>query len=156
MRVLMSCGFFIGLAILTAPLYGEVTTNLSLPMTVTAFVPCAAGGAGETVNLSGNLHVLMTLTVNVNHVESSLQFQPEGISGTGSVTGEKYQGTGMTRSSFSADVAGFPFTTTFVNNFRIIGQSKGNNLLVHENFHLTINANGSVTASMDNFSMECK
>jgi hypothetical protein len=43
-----------------------------------------------------------------------------------------------------------------VNNFRIIGQGKGNNFLVHENLHLTINANGVATAVHDNFSIDCR
>ena len=43
-----------------------------------------------------------------------------------------------------------------MNNFRIIGQGPGNNFLVHETFHVTINANGVVTATVDNFSVECK
>jgi len=33
------------------------------------------------------------------------------------------------------------FETSFVNNFKIIGQGPGTNLLIHENFHLSINAN---------------
>jgi hypothetical protein len=156
MKRLSPLALVIGMVLLAAPLYPEVTTNLSLPVTVTALVPCAAGGAGETVNLTGNLHVLMTMTVNANHVEASLQFQPQGITGTGSATGNKYRGTGVTRSSFSADIVGFPFTTTFVNNFRVIGQSSGDDLLVHENFHLTITANAAATASVDNFSTECQ
>jgi hypothetical protein len=156
MRGVSPRAFVIGIVVLAAPLYPEVTTNLSVPATVTAFVPCAAGGAGETVNLTGNLHVLATMTVNANHVEASLQFQPQGITGTGSESGDKYHGTGVTRSSFSADIVGFPFTTTFVNNFRVIGQSTGNDFLVHENFHLTITANAAATASLDNFSVECK
>jgi len=32
----------------------------------------------------------------------------------------------------------------------------GNNFLVHETFHVTINANGSVTAFLDNFSIDCR
>jgi hypothetical protein len=151
-----SIAFCLILALLILPLPAEVTTNMSIPVAITAFVPCAARGSGETVTLTGNLHVLVTLTVNANHIEASSQFQPQGISGIGSVTGEKYQGSGVTRSSFSADVAGFPVSFTSVNNFRIIGQSTGNNLLVHENFHLTINADGSVTAFMDNFSISCQ
>jgi hypothetical protein len=45
---------------------------------------------------------------------------------------------------------------TYVNNFRIIGQGPGNNYLIHNNFHYTINANGELTAWVDNFSAECK
>jgi hypothetical protein len=156
MRALSPFVLRICLTLIAAPLYPEVTTNMSLPVLVTAFVPCAAGGAGETVDLTGNLHVLMTMTQNANHLEVSLQFQPQGISGTGSVTGDRYQGTGVTRSRFTMDVAGFPVSTTFVNNFRVVGQTSGNDFLVHENFHLTVNGNGAATAFLDNFSVECK
>jgi hypothetical protein len=52
-------------------------------------------------------------------------------------------------------VVSFPFIETFVNNFKIIGQGPGNNFLVHQNVHITVNANGTLTASVDNFSTEC-
>lgn len=31
----------------------------------------------------------------------------------------------------------------------------GNNFMVHENFHVTVNANGTVTSVHDNFSVTC-
>src|SRR6266571_2847053 len=33
---------------------------------------------------------------------------------------------------------------------------KTTNFLIHENFHITINANGRVTAFVDNFSVDCR
>jgi hypothetical protein len=38
----------------------------------------------------------------------------------------------------------------------MIGQGPGNNYSVHENFHITFNANGDVTAVQDNFNVDCK
>ena len=72
---------------------------------------------------------------------------------TGQTTVDKYQGTGVTQDEFNAKV---DMEETFINNFRIIGQGSGNNFLVHETFHVTINANGSVTAFLDNFSIDCR
>jgi hypothetical protein len=138
------------------PAYSAVDTNMSVPVDISVFIPCAVGGTGEVVTLSGNLHILISTTVNANHISADMHFQPQGISGIGSVSGDKYQGTGITRFSFEADVVAFPFVETLVNNFKIIGQGPGNDFLVHENFHLTINANGAVTASMDNFTTSCK
>jgi hypothetical protein len=43
-----------------------------------------------------------------------------------------------------------------VNNFRIIGQGPGNNYLVHETMHFTINADGTTTVSFDNLTVDCK
>ena len=137
------------------PAYSAVDTNISIPVTISVFVPCAVGGTGEVVTLSGDLHVLISTTVNANHISLDSHFQPQGISGVGSVSGDKYQGTGITRQSIEADVVSFPFILTFVNNFRIIGQGPGNNFLVHQNVHITVNANGTVTVFVDNFSAEC-
>jgi len=138
------------------PAYAAVDTNMSFPVNISVFVPCAAGGAGEVVTLSGDLHVLVSVTVNANRISVYEHFQPQGIDGIGSVTGDKYQGTGITEFNFQADLVAFPFVTTTVNNFKIIGQGPNNNFLIHENFHLTVNANGTVTAFVDNFSVRCQ
>ena len=134
----------------------SVTSNMRIPIQLSQFVPCANGGNGEIVNLSGELHVVTAFTENANSVHISMHFQPQGVSGTGSVTGDKYQGTGVTRNDFNGDVATFPIVITAVNNFRIIGQGPGNNFLLHDNSHLTVNANGVVTDNHDNFSLQCR
>jgi hypothetical protein len=131
-----------------------VTTNEQIPITLVVFVPCANGGAGELVELTGTLHVLTHVTSDAQgglHVKQ--HFQPQGISGTGLTTGDKYQATGVTQEEFNATVG---ITDTFINNFRIIGEGPGNNFLVHTTFHVTVNANGVVTTIVDNFSIECR
>ena len=134
------------------------TTNLSVPTEIVVFIPCANGGAGEFVLLTGDLHVLFHTTIsNSGRITIKQHFQPQGISGVGETTGDKYQATGVTQQKVTFDgITGFPFNTTFVNNFRIIGQGPGNNFLVHETFHVTINANGVLTAETDNLKIECK
>jgi hypothetical protein len=132
-----------------------VTTSTTFPISLTVFVPCAAGGTGENVALSGNLHDLFTVTFDGNggfHLYAS--DNPQGVSGVGLTTGNKYQGTGITL--FDAQgTAGGTSVFTFVNNFRIIGSGPGNNLLVHENFHVTVNPDGTVTSFHDDFSITC-
>ena len=131
------------------------TQNESIPIDLVAFVSCANGGAGELVFMSGDLHVLTHFTLsNSGNLHVTQHFQPQGISGYGEISGDKYQATGGTHEEFNDN--GLPFTDTYINNFRIIGQGPGNNFLVHENYHVTINANGVVTSFVDNFSVECK
>lgn len=130
------------------------TNNIQIPYYTIVFVSCAAGGAGESVELSGTLHTLYKTTLdNKGGYHSKYHFQPQGVSGTGLTTGDKYMATGVTQDAFNGHVGS---EETYVNNFRIIGQGTGNNFLVHETFHVTINANGEVTAYVDNFSVECK
>jgi hypothetical protein len=133
-----------------------VTTNESVPINQTVFVPCANGGAGESVTLEGSLHVIMTYTVNDNHVSGRTHFQPQGVMGTGQITGDVYHATGATQDTFSDSLENGQYAYTYVNNFRIIGQGMDNNLLIHEVVHVTFNAAGVETVWIDHFSSECQ
>ena len=144
------------LASMIVPANAAVQANDTTEINLTVFIPCAAGGAGESVDLTGPLHTLITFTINGNNVSGFFHFQPQGISGTGETTGAKYQATGVTQESFKNSLQNGQANETFVNNFRLIGQGPGNNFLVHETLHFTINADGAVTVSHDNFSADCK
>ncbi len=134
------------------PAQAALVTNVKVPVAIGVLVPCAP----DFVVLTGNLHILITFEDDgAGGFHGSSHFDPQGVSGTSVFTGDKYQGTGVTRQNFSVQPP-FPFETTFVNNFRIIGQGPGNNLLVHANTHLTIDANGNVTATVANVSISCK
>lgn len=148
----------IGLAVtmIVIPAHAAIQTNNRTDIALSEFVPCAAGGAGEIVDLAGPLHTLISLTINGNDVSGIFHFQPQGISGVGETTGQKYRATGVTEESFKTALQNGQANLTFVNNFRIIGQGPGNNFLVHETLHMTINADGSLTVTHDNFSTECK
>lgn len=138
------------------PLFAATTSTINdrIPLDFAAFVPCAAGGAGEFVLLSGDLHVLIHVTTNdQGGFLVKTHFQPQGVSGFGQTTGAKYQGTGVTQDITTVNAG---TTSTFINNFRVIGQGRGNNFLVHQNVHLTVNANGEATATVDNLTTECK
>ena len=130
------------------------TVSSIFPIDLFVYIPCAAGGAGEYVELTGNLHDVFHFTFTPSGgYRISFSDNPQGISGLGWTTGAKYQGTGLTRDNFGGRIGS---EETYVNNFRMIGQGPGNNFLVHENFHITVNANGTVTSFHDNFSVECK
>ena len=143
------------LAVSITPANADIIVNSSDMITLSVFVPCAAGGAGEVVDLSGDLHSLITLTVNGNNFTMKMHFQPQGISGTGETTGLKYQATGVTQQTTNGSFVNGQFNTTFINRFDIIGQGPGNNFRVRETAHITVNANGTVTVSFDNFVIEC-
>ena len=134
--------------------YGAVLTNVSEPFEGQVFVPCVNGEQGEVVDLTGRLHVLVNATLDsAGGAHVAVQFQPQGVSGIGETTGDKYQGTGVTRANVNVKVGA---ELTLVNNFRIIGQGPGNNFLVHEAFHITALADGSTIAVHDKFTIDCK
>jgi hypothetical protein len=131
------------------------TTSMSFPVDLVVFVDCADGGSGESVALSGNLHSVVHTTVNPNGFTSFWHNQPQGISGVGLTTGDKYQGTGVTRNRFGGSFVNGQYSDTYVNNYRIFGQGPGNNFTLHETYHVTVNANGDVTADVENVTADC-
>jgi hypothetical protein len=144
-----------GEVVITQPGSSSFSSSVIIPISLQVFVPCAMNGAGEVVFLSGNLHSLFHFTDDgADGFHVMQESNPQGVSGTGLTSGDKYQGTGVTLSHFNT--SGIPFNQTFVNNFRIIGQGNDNNFLVHQTFHITVNANGVLTALVDNFSVECR
>jgi hypothetical protein len=137
-----------------AAAHAAATESVKVPISIGVFIPCADDGAGEVVTLSGNLHIVLRFTQSKRGgIHAGFHFQPQGVSGVGETTGDRYQGTGVTQGQFNATVG---VEETFVNNFRIIGQGPGNNFLVHEVFHITFNANGTITALVDRFSVDCR
>ena len=133
-----------------------ITTNDFVPFAQVAFVPCANGGAGEQVLISGTLHIEQHITINGNRATIKSHFQPQGAGGVGLTTGDNYNATGVTQEVDTVALTGGATEFTFVNNFKIIGQGANNNLLVHQLVHVTINANGDVTNTVDNTSAECQ
>ena len=135
-----------------------VTSNVIIPLETTAYVPCANNGTGEIIDLSGNLHALfVTNTSNSGNVTLKYHYQPQGLSGVGRTSGAIYNATGVTQATTTFDgITGYPFQTTYVNNYRLIGKGTAANYAVHSTFHITINANGTVTAYADNTNVSCK
>jgi hypothetical protein len=144
--------------LLASPARGAAETfsdNQRVPLEFfDVFVPCAAGGAGEVVSLEGTLHIASHVTLDgAGGFHGTFHANPQGVTGVGQTTGDVYRGTGVSRSGFSGKVGE---VLTVVDNFRIIGPGPGNNLLVHGVFHLTVNANGTLTVEVDQLSVECR
>jgi hypothetical protein len=141
---------------LSANAVAAVTTNAIVPIDQNVFIPCANGGSGEDVPLRGPLHILSRTTITGKTAHVDIQANPQDVTGVGSVTGAVYKATGITRQAIQVNGPGFPANETFVNNFRIIGRDAAPSFLLHETFHVTIDANGTLTAAIDNFSVSCR
>jgi hypothetical protein len=129
------------------------TVNIRFPVQIGVFVPCANGGAGEGVILTGILHEQFHVTEFADGTFFlKIHDQPQNIKGVGDATGAIYMATGVTQSRFKSTGR----QTTFINNFRIIGQGRGNNFLVQQLMHVTVNANGQITAEFDGARVDCK
>lgn len=132
------------------------TASFPCPVNILAFLPCALGGAGEFVQISGTVHALIHTTINGNNFQSTMNFNPQGVIGVGLTTGDKYQGGGVTHIQSGGSFVNGQSTDTFVNIFDFHVPGPGNNFTLHQTFHVTLNADGTATASVDNETIECK
>ena len=141
-----------------APLLALKTSSSStlVPFQMPAWVGCANDGAGETVDLEGQLRfVTFTATDARGGTTEKTHVQPWGVWGVGRVTGDRYKGVGMTQEQIY-DVPTGESRYSFVNNFRLIGKGPGNNLHIHSVTHMSTDDNGVMVAAVDVESTECK
>lgn len=97
-----------------------VFDNFTIPVSMRVFNPCAADGAGEYINLTGNLHLIFfEIHDKAGGVIQKAHANPQGLSGTGETTGVVYRGTGMTQ-TISLVKKGASITTA-IDNQRFIG-----------------------------------
>jgi hypothetical protein len=133
------------------------TTSISMPINRDVFVPAPCGGTtGETVSLSGSLNIVTINTINEKSITTQVKFIPQGVAGVGQITGTQYQGTGATQRTMISAVDQFPMEIIQVNNFNIIGSGSDPNAMEHDLVHITVNANGETTASIDSSSIICE
>jgi hypothetical protein len=160
------CAATPGRPFLNREIQGDITVNSPgnggftavdiAEVNVGVFVPCALDGAGEFVLLNGSLQFLFHVSEDVaGGFHFKTETNPQGLSGYGQTSGDSYQGTGNTGGGTNGSFSGLPFTESFVNNFRIIGQGPGNNYVIHTNAQFTVNANGTVVVSNVKMTADC-
>ena len=131
-----------------------VTSSEVVPFDTFVFNPCTE----DIIHLSGYAHQVVSLTLNRNRFRTNEYTNFNGLTGVSLITGTTYVVRGGTRSgsgrSFVFNPGLFPHEFTAVDNFKLIGG--GQTLLLHQNTHVTINADGTVTSAIDNPVLECK
>lgn len=141
--------------------FGKATvtsSNDKIDLDMYVWISCALGGGGEMVHLTGTLHVMAHTTIDsAGNVHVSTHYQPQKGKGLGLTSGDEFNATGVTRDNYKFGGVNFPLSiSTYVNNFKIIGKGDAPNYTIHHNLHITINANGDMTAYVDNFKADCK
>jgi hypothetical protein len=134
------------------------TTTEKIPINTT-FLPVGPGcEEAEPITLSGTLNVVVHETVKPNGgVTFKIQFNPQGVTGIGETTGTKYQGTGVTTTIVTFNSQNSQETETFVNNFNIIAtKPAGISSIEHLVTHVTVNAQGEITADVFTQESSCR
>jgi hypothetical protein len=128
-----------------------VTQNAREPFTTEYLNPCN----GEVIEFAGFLHSLAAVTADGSggfHVVSRYNLTVHGV---GQTTGAAYIG-----NEASTDVFGvkppYPARETFTLHTNVIGQGQAPDFRQHVTFHVTINAKGELTVSINKFRATCR
>jgi hypothetical protein len=127
--------------------------NTSIALDRSVFVPCARGGEGETVALSGSLHTLFVTTELGDRTLVHETFNPMNVTGIGD-GGGTYRATGSTVSTSTSTAAAERATMT--NTFMVVGRGPGSALMIHTVLHVVLLAGGGVDVTVDRVSIECR
>ena len=124
-----------------------INENTVSPVAGSILVACAAGGAGELVDFTGNFHYIYSFTESsggpVRYMMTALA---QNVVGIGQVTGDSYV---LSGGYIENGVLSMGETLTTLNGFRVIGQGVGNNFIAHTVSHHTINANGELVVAFE-------
>jgi hypothetical protein len=109
----------------------------------------SADCTGEVVEISGTIHMM-----NQTQTDGSVigHFNYQNVSGVGLTSGNTYQVSAVDTFRLSAP---FPTDISSLQSFRLISRGSESNLLVTVLYHITVNANGEVIASIDDLNMQC-
>ena len=125
---------------------GTAATSRMLPVDAIRSNDCT----GEQVQLSGTIHLVSQLQADGTVVG---HFNYQGVTGAGLTSGTTFRATTVDNFILRPP---FPTDITSVRTFQLLGPGSGNNLLVHITTHVTVNANGEVTATVDSLRMVCR
>jgi hypothetical protein len=130
---------------LALPAQAAVTMNVKVPVDMIVENPVT----GEDVHITGEAHIMTSLTEDGAGGFHSVWHFNARARGIGETTGNEYIGRHVEQLNVNIKPP-FPYEDTFVLNVRMIGPGKVPNFVMHLNMHVTINANGVVTAEVVN------
>jgi hypothetical protein len=138
---------------------GTQQFDVPMPDSTIVFDPCALGGAGEFISFSGSFHMTVHVTATPSgNVHADTHINAQGVSGVGLTSGITYHEPGSSNNEeiFNGDNTLLPTVETLVTNSDMVAPGPGNNFMMHGLMHVTINANGDATATVENVTLGCQ
>lgn len=147
---IMVVPWFAMTALLLIPLtaVAAIVANVHIPVSGAVFNPCN----GETVTFSGIDHFTATVTLDGAGGFHMTSHDNVHVTATGSL-GNSYEGNQEDNFEFNGRVG---VEQTFVLTFSEISKGSAPNFEMHILQHITVNANGTVTAFVDNITSNCR
>jgi len=130
------------------------TSIVAVPFDNTVFVPCANGGAGESVHIKGFTNLLYTISWTDHGFTYGYHANTYRIEGTGLTSGETFVGSGQTEGQVFGSWVSEQWLSTLIDQLRL---TNGNTSFVVKNtYHISATPDGTVAVKFSNQEAECK
>lgn len=129
-----------------------ITTSENIPFTGALNNTCN----GDVVTFQGDIHVTNHMTTDASggtHLKTHVNFQD--VSGTGVPSGLSYNVRTTTNETVN-DNDGPQSEATIISTVKLISQGPAQNSFLQVVFHVTVNANGTTTSTVDETKIECR
>jgi hypothetical protein len=139
------------LLIVGRPLMAAESVNMRMPIDMTSFDPCS----NENVDLTGSAHLSGSLTMNGNtfHLSAHVNYHVEG---TGELSGASYSSNATGYEGENVELDNMLIgEATIVLHTVLIGQGDVPNANADAVAHITVDANGNMTAVIDDVRLTC-
>jgi len=130
------------------------TSIVAIPFDNTVFIPCANGGAGELVHITGLTNLLYTISWTDHGFTYGYHATTYKIVGTGLTSGDTFTGSGNTEGQVMGAWVNEQWLSTFVDQLRLVNSKTS--FIVKSLYHVLVNPDGTVEVKLDGQSAECK
>jgi hypothetical protein len=154
-RLVRTAAFAVVLTLATAGVASAASTITRTDLTGTTFLnPCTS----EPITIvGGTFQLIVNSTTDANGgLHFDIRGNAQGVVATGATSGDSYRLAGDFWSEQTVRNASYPLVLTVVEVHNAVGTGSAQNFIVHIVRHLTIDANGDVTASVDGVSAACR
>ena len=141
----------LGLLLLASPARAAQIVNVTVNVPAVVYDnPCV----GEPVSLSGDLHLILNVTIDSSGGYHFVSKWNASYTGTGLISGATYKASESKQESWSASQLPASHTTTSV--VKLISKGGAQNAYLYTTTTTTIDANLVATVTVDSVSIDCR
>jgi hypothetical protein len=126
----------------------------AVPFETTLFVPCANGGAGEDVTLTGFTNFIYQMTWTDQNFTLVYHDNIHKVTGIGASSGETFVASGGTNGTVMGSWVNSQWTGTTIQQLKVVGRNSS--FFVTYKYHITVTSDGKVTVNSNDDTADCR
>ena len=130
------------------------TSTVAIPFENTVYVPCANGGAGDSVVLTGKMNLVYNMTWTDQNFTMLYHDNEHEVKGVSLSSGETFTGSGETNGTFKGTWENSQWVGNFVEKTKVVGNSTV--FTITQKIHLKVTPDGNVVVNNVDQTVTCQ